>query len=392
MATIIRAGSIVAATTDGAGFPATVNAAAPPGTLTPVTFNNSTNDQPALQAQLDYVKAAYGGGRVVLSKPDGVGVRITSGITIPAKVQLWSDETTLINAAGITTGAAITVNDVDFTPLVGIRMDGGLTLPTTTDLTSSYTGIRVTGRGLRLEKTHLQYFGRGIDLATSGTFCNTIVGGHMSRVATGFYLDYEAVGNPVSGERNTIKDFTVANSVRGFNASNGGNHLRFENVSIDFTDEAGRISNAHVYYQGHIETTDPYIFDVSNNAMLQMADTELILGQAVLFKTGVGPTNPGFGGARFHNCVCFFTNNVGVSGTIRSEHTFLWPATTASFTLYVPYPLKWCPVEAHFTYLDGTTVPNGDQITVAASPSATGQLNMTAPTNAAARWARVKFG
>jgi hypothetical protein len=374
-----------------AGIP-TVSADTPPPGLAAVTFNNTTNDQPALQALLDYVKATYGGGRVVLSKPNGAGVRLNAGITIPAKVQLVSDETTLINASPFTTGAAITVNDVDFTPLVGIRMDGGLFTPVTADLTNSYTGIKVTGRGLRIENIHLQYFGRGVDLATSGTFCNTIVGGHMSHVATGFYVDLEAAGNPVAGERNMIRDFTVANSRRGFNASNGGNHLRFENVSVDFTDEVGRINNAHVYYQGHIETTDPYIFDVAGNSMLQMSDTELVLGQAVLFKTGVGPSNPGFGGARFDNCVCFFTSATGVSGTIRSEHTVSWPANTTSLTLYVPYPLKWTPVSAQFVYLDGTTVPNNDVITIGASPSATGQLNMTAPTNAAARWARIKFG
>lgn len=372
------------------GWP-TVYADNPPAGLTAVAFNNTTNDAPALQAQLDYVKNTYGGGRVVLSKPSGAGVKWNTGITIPAKVQLWSDQVTLINATAITSGAAITVIDNDFTPLVGIRMDGGMFSPTAADLTSSYTGISVTGHGLEFEDCMLQYFGRGYDLAKNGTYIVTIRGGSTTRCATCVYLDIEAVGSIVAGERVTIKDHTIANAVRGFNASAGGCHLRLENVSTDFVDEVGRINNARVFYSGHIETNDPYLFDMTGNAMLFMTDTELVLGQAIMVKAGQGPANLGFGGVRVQNSNAFFTNNIGVSGNVRSEHTFLWPANTTTQTVYVPWALKWCPVSVSFVWLDGNIPPNNDQITITGSTSAAGQINLSAPTNASARWAIIRF-
>ena len=105
-------------------------------------------------------------------------------------------------------------------------------------------------------------------------------GGGIGRCATCVYVDIEAVGSIVAGERVTFKDFTLANAVRGFNASAGGCHIRFENVSSDFVDEVGRISNARVFYSGHIETNDPYLFDMTGNSMLFMSDTELVLAQA----------------------------------------------------------------------------------------------------------------
>jgi hypothetical protein len=379
----------------------TIYADSPSGGLTAVTFNNTTNDQPALQAQLNYLSSTYGGGRLVLSKPNGTGVKINSGITVPAKVQLVSDETTLINATAITSGAAITVNDTNFTPLVGVRMDGGMFTPTSADLTNSYTGISVTGTGLKFEKCHLQYFARAIDITHSNTFGLTFQDFTIDHCATGLYGDHEAAGTSNSGEKITYSGGSIANSVRGFRLTGNGTHTRFTDTSIDFCAELGSVNNAHVFIQGHLESggdgVNNYLFDVTGNSVFDVADTQIVMGGRTgglyyIFKQTAGPSNYAFGSARFRGVHCFFTDSDGASKNIRSEEMVDWPATTTTKTISTPFPLRWCTTTAQFCITDGGGLPNSDVIYVSASNTSTGKITLTAPSNANFRWALVRFG
>lgn len=384
----------------GPGSPATVDAGNPPAGLTAVSFNGTTNDQPALQAILNYVQSTYGGGRVILSKPSAVGnagpaVRLGSGITIPAKVQLVSDETTLIDASPITTGAAITVNDTNFTPLVGIRMEGGKLSPTTSDYTSTYTGVKVTGNGLRFEKVSVKYFGRGIDLATSNTWGAKFVGGIAQNCAVGVYADHEAAGTTNSGEELVFDGFDLANNVRAWWATGNGTGMQFSNLSMDYSSgDIGKCNNSRIFIRGcHVETSaGSYVFDVTGNTQFHAMGTRFTLGQMLLFKTAQGPSNYGFGKARFDACEVFFTDNTATGQNVSSEHYISWPASTTSMSIYVPFPLKgWCAVHAAFVLVDAYYVPNSDVPLITSRNDLTGQLTITSPSNAAQRFIRLKF-
>lgn len=377
-----------------------IYADSPPGGLTPVTFNDTTDDGPALQAQLTYVKNTFGGGQVVLSKPNGAGVKITSGLTIPTGVQLVSDERTVIDATAITTGAAITVNDTNFTPLVGIRMDGGMFVPTSTDLPSTYTGISVAGSGLKFEKCHLQYFGRALDVAHSDTYGVTFEDCTIDHCATGLYGDIEAAGVGNSGEKIVYSGGSIANSVRGFRLTAGGMHARFVNTSIDFCKELGSTNNARIFFQGHLESggdgVNNYLFDVTGNSMVDIVDTEIVMGGRTgglyyIFKQSAGPSNYAFGAARFSNVHCYFVDSDGNAQNVRSEHMVDWPANTTTKTITTPYPLRWATTTAQFCVTDGGSLPNGDPIYISASNTSTGKITLTSPTNAGFRWVLVRF-
>lgn len=375
----------------------TVNAANPPAGLTAVTFNNTTDDRPALQALLDYVKNTYGGGRVVLSKPNGAGVRINSGITVPTNVQLVSDETTLLNASNFTTGAAITISGQNFSPLVGIRMDGGRFTPTSANLTGTYTGIKISGVGLKLEKCHLQYFDRAYDTAASDTWSVVFEDCTAEHCAIAWYADITAAGAGNAGERNTWRGGAIANNVLGFQASEGGQHLRLESTSLDFNTVAGRILNAHVFMQGvHLEmnssTGVDYCFEVTVNAIVHVDGMEAVLGSGLykMFRNDGGstyaPWNTGFGEALWRGATVFYTNSASASGTVKSRAQSTLPANASTVTLHYPFPLQWSVPTATF-------VNSGDSIWVSAQSSTAGTITFTASaTNASARTFIVDFG
>lgn len=387
----------------GPSWPATVYADNPPAGLTAVTFNNSTDDAPALQALLNYVKSTFGGGRVVLSKPGSVGVRILSGLVIPAKVQLVSDEWTLINASGMNSGTAITVNDSDFTPLVGIRLDGGLFTPTTANLTSTYTGISVTGVNLKFEKLHLQYFGRGIDIARSNTFLLAFTDCGIGRCAVGLYADIEAAAASNSGESIVFARGVIANSVRGFQASANGLNLRFKDASLDFCTELGTNNNGRIFIDGHLEVggvdAGAYLFDLTGNGILKISNTEIVMGGGrsgglqQICRADRGPANYGFGAVRIKNTTCFFVDPTNTGDSRHSEDLIPWETGITTKTFYVPWPLRWVQVTAQFCATDGAVPPNADTIRVSAMNTTTNQITLTSSASfAGQRWVRVNYG
>ncbi len=366
----------------------------PPGSgLTPVVGDNTTDDRAALQAALDYVKATHGGGRVVMSKPNCAGVRITSGITIPSRVQLASDEETFLFAVGLDPGeAAITVNDQDFTPLVGIRMDGANFVPASTP-TDSTIGISVTGVNLNFEKLAMQYFGKHLALAHNSTFLLMFSDCRLGRAGTIVDLDIEGAGVGNAGERVVFRGCVLANSNRAFHATANGAHLRFEDCSIDFCTEFGRINNAQVVFRGHLEcsSSTPHLFDVTGNSRLHISDTVMVLGKTLITKE-VGPANYGFGSVRISNSSCFWTAPDDVSRNRMSEDLVPWETGVTTKTLRYPWPLKWLPVTAQFCGTDGATVPNDDTLRITAMdiPNQTITLTSTA-SYAGQRWSVVRF-
>lgn len=373
----------------------TVDAFNPPAGsgLAPLAGDNTANDRPALQAALDHVKATHGGGRVVVSKPSTAGVKLLTGITIPAKVQLVSDEVTLFNFSGLGAGAtAITVNDQDFTPLVGVKMDGGNFSPASNP-TNSTVGLSVTGVNLNFEKLAMQYFGKHLALAHNSTFLLTFTDCRLGRAGTIVDLDIEGAGVGNAGERIVFRGCVLANSNRAFHATANGAHLRFEDCSIDYCLEFGRINNAQVVFRGHLECSSatPHLFDMTGNPRLHISDTVMVLGQTLITKES-GPANYGFGSVRVSNSSCFYTDPAGAGRNRMSEDLIPWESGITTKTLRYPWPLKWLPVTAQFCGTDGAVVPNDDTLRLTAMDIPAGTITLTSSSAfAGQRWARVSF-
>lgn len=377
----------------------TVYSTEPPPGLTAIAADGTTNDASTVQAHLNYVKNTYGGGHVVLSKPGGA-IKFNTGITIPAGVQLVSNEHTRLDFSGIGSGTAITVNDQDFTPLVGVYLEGPNAAGS---LANASTGISVTGIGLRFYNTRIRYFGRGVDVTHSNTFILTFVGGDIGHCGTCIYADFEAAGAIVAGERIVFEHFTIYNAARGMNVTGNGTSFYLTNCSVDFCMEFGRILNAWMYFTGdHLEGsggsgTPGYLFDVTGNSHMFFSNTNIIMAGGgtnnlnYLFNPANGPSNYGFGRAVFATCNAFFVDQNGSALNFWSEHMLSWPAGTTTQSLYVPWPIRWCAVTAEFCATDGYSRDTADTVQITGMNSPAGRLTLTTPSSGAQRWIRLRF-
>ena len=382
----------------GSGWP-TVHADNPPAGLSRVVFDDTTDNAAALQALLDHVKDTYGRGRVVVSNPNtaGLAFKINSAVTIPTKVQLWSDENTLCSATSITSGPAFIVADADFTPIVGLRMDGGLFEPDSGDLSSTYTGIQITGNGLKFEKLHLQYFGRGVDTSTSDTFGVVFEDCYVQHCAVGWYSDLITSEATNSGERNTWHRGAIANNVLGVWGSAGGQHLRLESTSLDFNTVAGKFDNCKVFLQGvHLEMSASegvdYCFEVTVNTQFNVCQLEGVLGTGLykMFRNDGGstyaPWNTGFGQARWKQAQVYYTDQSSSAGTKTSEHEFTFPSSTTTTTIHFPFPGQWCAPTAKF-------LASHDGLYITPLSTTNGTYTLTASASSGSnRQCRIDFG
>lgn len=377
----------------------TVYADSPPTGLDPVVFDDTTDNAAALQAILDYVATTHGRGRVVVANPDpaGLAFKINSTVTIPPKVQLLSDEQTLCSATSITSGPVFIVDDADFTPIFGLRMDGGLFTPTGSDLSSTYTGIKVTGNGLKFEKLHLQYFGRGVDTAQSNTWGVVFEDCTAQTCAVGWYSDLDTSGASNSGERNTWHRGGLNNNVLGVWGSGGGQHLRLESTSLDFNKVAGKFVNCKAFLQGvHLEmnssTGVDYCFEVTVNAQVNVCQMEGVLGSGLykMFRNDGGstyaPWNTGFGQARWKQADIFYTDQSAAAGTKASEQEFTFPSGVTSTTVHFPFPGQWCAPTAKF-------LASHDGLYITPLSTTNGTYTLTASASSGSnRQCRIDFG
>lgn len=386
----------------------TIVASSPPSGsgLTAVAANNSTDDRNALQAALDYVKNTYGGGVVDLRNP-GKTIRFLSGITIPTKVQLYSDESTVLNFSGIgLTATAITVNDNSFTPLVGVCMYGPSGDPRQTPNATGDTskGVSVTGVRLRLHDCQIGNFGYGVDLAHDYTFTVSFTGGHITECRYGIYADSTARSVVENGERFVFTDTTIYNCVRGARVTGNNLSIFFNNVAWDYhLLSFGEFEDCYAYFtDSHIETGNTQIaalFDVDKNAHMFFTGCRILMGASnpnittALFNTSKGPYNLGFGGARFSTCTTFYVNPSGQNQEQASDHMVEFPANTTTMTMHTVYPLRWAPVSAEFVSSDFRSLSANDTVRVGWADAATGNITLTASaTQTYIRFVRINFG
>ena len=402
---IVRVANGGGSTSGGTATAGTVYSHNPPTGLTHVVAGGAVSQTAALQSHLDYVKNTWGGGVVDISgvvNGAGVGDDIlcggTTGLTIPSGVQLRGDGKTKMYFADLTTGSAVTVNDNDFTPLMGIWLDGPNWNPTVEAYPSgdASVGLRVTGVGLRFYDLRIRYFGAGVHLAQSNTYILKFVNGSIGNCGVCIYDDGEGNSLTENGESIVFNNYTLHNSILGIWATGNNLDLYFTGGSIDYCDEFARISNAWVYFSdAHLETTGSgpvaYLFDVRNNSHVFTTNCQVIMGnRTALFNPSFGPTNYGYGRAVFKNVAVFYTNPSAVSGTIWSDHLYSWDPSTTTATYHTPFPLRWCAVDAAFCVTDGYNQPNTDPVQITAMGSGAGTFTLTSASSTANRWIRVR--
>jgi hypothetical protein len=341
------------------GATTTVYALSPPvgSGLAAITANGTTNDVAALQAQLSYVSATWGGGRVVL--PSGRSIKCNTGLTLPAKVQLVSDESTTLDFTSMaTSGTAITVNDTGFTPMRGVRLVGP---ESSGSVSTTSIGVSVTGVRLRFYDCMVKYFGRGWDWAHSNTWLISLIGGDIEKCGTCIYNDNVAAAAGNAGEQMVVNNVTLFNSGRAINVTGAGVDFKMTDCAIDFCAEFGYISDAWVYFTScHMETqggtSGTHLFDVRGNSKVSFANCDIIMGGGTtntlnyLFNHFQGPSNYGNGQAHFSNTKVYCVKPGGVGDVTQwSEQLYEWPndSTTTTMDIFTPYPLFWCPVSAH---------------------------------------------
>jgi len=393
MAVIVRSSG---ASTSNSGN-RTVYAISPPAGLTAIAANGTTNDSAALQAMLTWVKGTYGAGRVQL--PPGATIKCNTGLVLPAGVQLVSDESTTIDFTGIGTGTAITINDNDFTPLIGVSLTGP---NSSRSLVNASIGVSVTGARLRLYNLQVKEFGRGVDMAHSDTWLVSIIGGSIWNCGTCVYLDNTGAAANNAGEEMVLDNVTLYNSTRAIHATGNGVDLKVTNSSIDYCTTFGELADAWVYFTGcHLESqggvSGTYLFNVTHNAKVSFANTDVIMGAGTtsaltnLFNPDEAPWNFGNGAAHFINTKIYSINPTGGDVTHFSHQLLEWPASTTTMTLFTPFPLRWCMTSARFVAQDFRAVPNGDQIYVSGLNLTNRTFTLTSPSNASDRWVRFTF-
>jgi hypothetical protein len=339
----------------------TVSALNPPAGLTAITLGGGASSQSAtIQAQLNYIKTTWNGGRLLL--PAGCDINLgTTGISIPERVSLVMDESTVLFYTG--TGTAITINwgvdggysQTGFTPIIG----GSLVGPSGSTGDTSI-GVSITGVSLRVVRMRIWNFGRGVDVAHSNTWLISLIGVRIHNCQVCYYNDNIAASAGNAGEENVLDHCVLFNSAVGFRASGNGVHLAITKTSIDYCAVFGVILDAWVYLTDcHLEsqggTSGRYLFDVTGNSKVAFTNCDVIMGTGTtgtlnyLFKHTEGPSNYGNGQAHFANTKIYCAKPGGGDVTQWSEQLYEWPndSTTTTMDIFTPFPLFWCPVSAH---------------------------------------------
>jgi hypothetical protein len=312
-------------------------APSPESGLTALAANASTDDAPRINAMLQYLKATYGGGRLVL--PLGKTSNCNSTITIPAGVQVYGSPTSTWDfwyAGSAVT--AVVVNDHDFTPISGLQIRGNQwDANKSSHNTTTSTGISVTGHGLHFLDFQVYGFNWGVDFTNDNTYIINFERAAITNCMVAINLDLSnswtggsaAVNN--SGERMSFTNCVIANSGTIYWATGEGVGLYFVHTSMDFSTMWGRQQNAHVFFNNcHLETTYTnglhYMFDVSVNSRLNMVNCQFIMGGTGLYSIlnpDQAPWNTGWGIAHFTSCDTHFTMTAAAKteGAVTSSYS-----------------------------------------------------------------------
>lgn len=366
----------------------TVRADNPPtgSGLTALSADGSTDDRGRLQAMLDYVDSTWGSGQVVL--PPGRTIKVNSGISLAAGVQLVALEQTVLNFSALTgTSTAVTVNDTDFTPLVGVKLVGP-------GKSSTVTGLSVSGTGQTFDRITVREFGTAVNLAHNNTYINRFIGCDIGESGLCVNQDLFDAGATNAGERTVFTGCAFFNSDQFINVQSNQGGLFFTNCSVDYCKDYGLTNDSHVIFTGcHLEsnysTTTPnsYMFNPGYENRLVFTGCNFIMsavggeGLRFIINPASAPSNVTKGRVLFDNCLAYFIDS-GHTGQQRFSEEFLQIAgSTTSLSFETPFVSNWSPVTAMPGANQGDTQAQAT-VTAAISRSGstvTGSVTITAP-------------
>jgi hypothetical protein len=344
--------------------------------LTALAVDGSTDDAARIQAMLNYLKAAYNGGKLIL--PPGRSI-VNSGITLPDGVQVVGSEMSVWDFWFASDGmTALTFTGSDQTPIRGLKIQANQYDSNTGQAnTTTKVGLRVSGNHLTFEDLYVFGFNVGIDLTQDDTYIIAFDRARINNCMVGVNADLGAVyatgtANSNSGERISFTNSLIANCGTGFWASASGCGLHFTNTSMDFINLFGRIQDAHVFFTNcHIETQGvpvtptnvggtrlPYLFDLNAAARLTVIGTNFIIGRtgvSSVINNAVAP--PGLWGmAFFSGCHIYYTPPAGVTATRAEFSEQIIPVPQGATTVTVSSLLinRWSPVRAATVAYNGS--------------------------------------
>jgi len=377
--------------------------------LAAVAADGSTDDAPRLSAMLQYLKKTYGGGRLHL--PPGRTSNCNSTITIPAGVQVVGSATSVWDFwhAG-TAITAVVVQDKDFTPITGLRINGiQWEANLASHNTTTSTGLKITGYGLNFEDLHVRGFNWGVDLTANDTYLATFERSTIANCMVGVNLDLDnswsnrAGRSSNSGERIAFTDCVVANCDTVYWATGHGAGLFFTHTSMDFCVTWGRQQEAHVFFNGcHLETSyggrNRHLFDLGVNTRLYFTNSLFIVGAEGVYHA-INPTsspwNLGWGMANFTSCNASFTptpaaQRAGAVTTNFSEALVAVPPGTTQVVIASFFVSKWNPVKVAVVAADGPAADVSARLTAVDVPAGTVTVTLSKALTTGA-WLEVSF-
>lgn len=381
----------------------TVYSAEPPVGLTAIAADGTTDDSATIRAHLAYVKSTYGGGRVVL--PAAKTIKCSSGITIPAGVALVGSVTTVLNFSSAGNATAITINDANFIPLIGMSLIGNNTGDGSTFSSTTSIGISITGNGLSFRDININRFNKAIDLAHDNTFIVDFYNCSIGNCALCINIDLTGVNN--SGERIVFNACTIYNSGTIFRAYGSGVGLFMQGCSLDYSQVYGNIGDAHVFLSNcHLEskkvnssTTDwgtlnDYIIYMTGTGRLYMDNCNLIFSGAVyhVICATQGPYTFGNGMAHFSNCTSYNTPTSGPAQQGFSEGLYAANSGDTTKTVYSMFMSKWNSVSTLMVATD--TYPQSPiGLYISALDAVAGSVTITfnAPIATSPTWVSVDY-
>lgn len=350
--------------------------------LAPIAADGTTDDGPALVAQLAYIKSTWGSGRLVL--PAGKTIRCGPMGTLPTKVQIEGLPGTTLYFSGLTgTQTAMSVSDHDFIPLSKLSLRGP-------GKTSTTTGLSIAGSGNVFDHISVYQFGTDVNLNNPDTYINKFEGGSLGDATLCVKLDINATSTSNAGERNVFTGVTFFNSDKAVLLDSGGGSTIFYDCSFDYCVRFGDLFSGHAYFSGcHFESADTvstsgYLFNANFNSVTTFDGCRFILakfgsgGLRWIVNPGQGPWNYGFGRISFgRGNRAFFFDSGGSGRNVSSDELMFIGSGLTAATMENPFVHKWGPVTAMPGCNDGAAPQAGITVRPSTNVSA-GTVTVTA--------------
>jgi hypothetical protein len=193
-------------------------------------------------------------GQNYISLPSGVTCKINSGITIDSACVGLEGNGSVIDASGVTTGAAITLTSSEpANPYSANAARYSHFMLTGPGASGSAVGLQINAGGIYAGPINISNFGTGIQFG-SYAFNDRILGSDVWNTGTGFNCP---AGLTNAGELVVIDGGRIFNSVEGI--TNSGCEFSVTNTAIDGMSRSAIVNSGGTFYlhNVHIEYFTP---------------------------------------------------------------------------------------------------------------------------------------